>query len=195
MDFTGPVHVGGHKRYLLNAIDYVTNWAYSQSSVTVTSQDVLRMINMISTAHGTPKELISDNGSQLISGEVQTILNVLKIKQKKKTTPYHPSTNGKCERFNGILKQVLVGLASDYPSLPFDDVLNLALGTYRQRPQSHGHSLYFLTCGCRPPFFASATAPSYDTEPAPHEETKQAIFTVYQQEREEDGVISVRKKK
>lgn len=60
-DFTGPVHLSTGTRYLLNAIDYGTSWAYSLSCTTPTSHDVLCMISIITTNHGTPLELITDN--------------------------------------------------------------------------------------------------------------------------------------
>lgn len=71
--------------------------------------------------------------------------------------------------------------------------LNLALSIYRQRLQSHGYSYYFLTQGCQPPLMMTETSPSHEREPPPMEENEQAVYVIFQ-EREEDGVTSIRKK-
>lgn len=147
MDYTGPVMFSNKRFYLLNAIDYATSWAYSVLSSSAISRDILILLNDIINVHGSPRELVTDNEPQFVSAEVVTMLQAYNIEHRK-TTPYHPRANGKCERFNGIIKQILLATLRDNPSFNAHTALSYSLRVYRQRPQSHGYSPYFLAFGC-----------------------------------------------
>jgi hypothetical protein len=68
----------------------------------------------------------------------------------KRTTAFHPRTNGKCERLNGILKQMLRKYCSGNIHR-WDDFVDTALFATRIRThRSHGHSPFFLTYGVEP---------------------------------------------
>lgn len=55
---------------------------------------------------GIPKEIITDHGSNFMSGILRNVCKVLKIKHLHMTV-YHPQTNGLIGRFNGMLKNML----------------------------------------------------------------------------------------
>ena len=55
----------------------------------------------------------SDCGSEFISQLTKVFLEKFGIKHIR-TSPYHPATNGSCERFNGTLKSMLRAVAEDF---------------------------------------------------------------------------------
>ena len=52
--------------------------------------------------HGCPKKVISDRGTQFTSEVFRELCKTFKV-TKLYTTPYHPQTNGVCERFNRVI--------------------------------------------------------------------------------------------
>ena len=51
-------------------------------------------------------KIISDQGRNFESDLIKEFCNLAKVK-KLRTTPYHPMTNGQCERFNRTLCDML----------------------------------------------------------------------------------------
>ena len=65
----------------------------------------------------------------------------------KYTTPYHPACNGPCERFNGVLKEMLKRMCDEKPS-DGDRYVNPSLFAYRETPkESTGFSPFELLHG------------------------------------------------
>ncbi|RKF55510.1 Uncharacterized protein K02A2.6, partial [Erysiphe neolycopersici] len=95
IDFTGPIL--GY--YLLNSIDYATCYASSRLFLNTNHETIINPINNLIHIFGIPIEIISDNGSSFVATETKAFLNRLSIKYHQ-TTPYHPRTNGRCEKFN-----------------------------------------------------------------------------------------------
>ena len=71
---------------------------------------------------------------------MQIFLHEYKISQIR-TSPYHPMTDGACERFNGTLKSMLTAICDQYP-YSWDTVLPWVLFAYREVPVE--------TLGCSP---------------------------------------------
>ena len=53
-----------------------------------------------------PSVLLTDQGRNIESNVSQSICHLLHI-NKRRTTPYHPQSDGLCERLNGILQLLL----------------------------------------------------------------------------------------
>ena len=69
---------------------------------------------------------------------------------KKRTTPYHPQTNGLCERFNGVLK-LLLRMRVNQDLDDWDEQLPSALLAYRvSKQESTGVSPFELMYGREP---------------------------------------------
>ncbi|KAA8914100.1 hypothetical protein TRICI_002997 [Trichomonascus ciferrii] len=91
--------------YIFTAIFYGADYASCDALATPKEPDVVNMFNRIYQNHGAPQEVITDNGVQFtvdFSNYVQKSGGKLHY-----TTLYHPRSNDKCERFNGILKGML----------------------------------------------------------------------------------------
>ena len=63
---------------------------------------------------------------------MQVFLNDFAINHVR-TSPYHPQTNGACERFNGTLKTMLRSLTDQFP-VSWDTALPWVLFAYRKVP-------------------------------------------------------------
>ncbi|RKF56755.1 putative tkp3 protein, partial [Erysiphe neolycopersici] len=109
--------------------------------------------------------MISDNGSSFIATETKAFLNRLSIKYHQ-TTPYHPRTNGRCEKFNGVIK---------ISGIPFAEVaLQKALHIYNTRPSEHEYSPHYLLFGITPKL-AIPSSSSFYTREETTEETEASI--------------------
>lgn len=107
-----------------------------------------------------------------------------------RTTLFHPKSNGKCEKFNGILKEIMFSLTLDFPDQPFDAIVTIALRLYRERPMSNGQSPYFSTYGCHTPQSTKTDHVQYNREANNTEEREyQNLVAIHHGE---DGVQSYR---
>lgn len=191
IDFSGPILLRGYRFVLLNAIDYGTSWSYTVRCDTGISADVLNLLNTIILNHGPPRELVSDNGAQFISADVQSFLRAHAIKHHK-TTPYHPRTNGRCERYNGIIKQIIAATDVSLPHCTIDSIISASLLVYRTRPLAHGYSPFFLLYGCNPPGTnGDSSFPIYTGEEPEERENERANILALQWN-EENGPNEIR---
>ena len=99
--------------------------------------------------YGFPEKFLSDQG---INFENELISELCKLAQVEKvhTTPYHPMTNGQCERFNSTLCNML-GTLSEHDKLDWKAHLSSMTHAYNctQHP-STTYSPYFLMFGRQP---------------------------------------------
>ncbi len=87
------------------------------------------MYENIITRFGVPKILVSDKGTHFLNDLISEMTQRFKINHRK-TTPYHPQTNGQTERVNGILVGILRKTVID-SKRDWDVKLNAALWAYR----------------------------------------------------------------
>ena len=74
---------------------------------------------------GVPKEILSDQGMQFMSEVMQEVTMLLSLKHMVSSS-YHPICNGLCEKFNGVLKQMVKRLCQKRPK-DVDRFINSAL--------------------------------------------------------------------
>jgi hypothetical protein len=145
IDHTGPIA----NRLLLNTIEYVTGWAEGYWVRDSSGTATVEVLEAIRKRFGPIRELISDNAGAFRCAET----NAWRTKHNitlKPTSPAHPRTNGRIERFNGIIKTILAKLALDNRNIPIYNLLPKALYIYNRRPGLHGYSPYFLLYGVNP---------------------------------------------
>jgi len=70
----------------------------------------------ITTSYGPFKELLTDNGRNLISKVIQVYIALLKAKYRV-ITPYYPRTNRKVENLNGIIDAILIKILINQPTI------------------------------------------------------------------------------
>jgi len=152
IDFVGPLPLSAddHKQWILTAIDFATSWPVAKAVKDATDEAVADFLFEIYCQYGAFKELLSDNGTNLNSAIVEHYLAKVKVKHRT-TTPYHPQTNGKVERFNGMLGKILTKMLIGTPPAGWTNYLSAALFACRVRAHSvTGISPFKLVYGIEP---------------------------------------------
>lgn len=151
VDLTGPFlpSFKGNK-YLMNVVDHLTGWAESypirDKKATTVWQTLLQEFF---PRHGHPDILITDQGTEFNNHIFDEGLRCLRIDHKR-TTPYHPQTNGVVERFNRTLKDTLRKLVNNNTAA-WEEQLGHALWAYRiSDSKARGSSPFFLLYGREP---------------------------------------------
>lgn len=89
----------------------------------ITSITAIEMLTRLFAPYGLPEEMVSDNGPQFISKEIEQVTNQNEV-QHTRVPSYHPASNGKAERCVKALKQALMtssldkGFLSSYRNTP-----------------------------------------------------------------------------
>ena len=110
VDLFGPLPASAAgDRHILVFVDLYSGWvelypltAEQNNAVGIAE----KLVHDFSTRHGVPLMLLSDRGSQFMSELARQVYYQMGI-AKLSTTPFHPQTNGKTERFMQSLAQML----------------------------------------------------------------------------------------
>lgn len=107
------INVGGTFYYLISLLDgysrYIVHWELRQ---TMNECDIETIVQRGLERHPDAKpRIISDNGPQFIARDFKEFIRLVGLTHVR-TSPYHPQSNGKLERWHGSLKQECVRLAS-----------------------------------------------------------------------------------
>jgi len=132
IDYVGEVHPQSSKgmKYIVVATEYLTKWAEAKAVKTDTAEHAATfMYENIISRFGVPKILVSDRGTHFLNDLIREMTEKFKIDHRK-TTPYHPQTNGQTERVNGILVSILRKTVID-SKRDWDTKLTAALWAYR----------------------------------------------------------------
>ena len=149
-DLIGPLPVTENKNmYVLTLIDYATRWVEAvplrETTAVVVAEELVKFFSRI----GIPSILLSDGGPQFVADIMEAALQLLGIRHNL-STPYHPQTNGLCERVNGTVKSLVKKLARDNPT-NWDRYLPCVLFAYREIPQeTTGFAPFELVYGSVP---------------------------------------------
>ena len=169
IDHSGPIG----QMHLLNTIEYATGWACSSWVPSTAAAFVVQHLEAQRLIFGPPKQLISDNAGSFVGDELGAWLKKYGV-ELLNTSPYHPRTNGRVERFHGVIKDILARQAIDNPNAGIKVMLQDALNIYNRREQETGYSPYFLMFGVAPsfPLDQPPTLAPYVREPSPQEEVQ-----------------------
>ena len=118
IDFKGPLKSTTNNYYMLTIIDEYSRFPFAMPCPNTSAGSVIKCLNQLFTLCGTPNYIHSDRGrSVFLSQELKEFLTRRGVATSK-TTPYHPSGNGQCERYNGIIwKSVLLALKTQQLAL------------------------------------------------------------------------------
>uniref|UniRef100_A0A8C5PP86 Gypsy retrotransposon integrase-like protein 1 n=1 Tax=Leptobrachium leishanense TaxID=445787 RepID=A0A8C5PP86_9ANUR len=133
------------KRYILTVVDYATRYPEAVALANIQADTVADALLRVLTRVGFPREILSDQGTQFTAELTQQLWRLCGVKALH-SAPYHPQTNGLCERFNGTLKQLI--RAFTHESKDWEKYLPHLLFAYREVPQeSTGYSPFELLYG------------------------------------------------
>ena len=137
------------KQYLLTCIDYLTGWA---EAIPLASKKAALVREAIAyhlvARYGLPEVILSDNGGEFTGSVIEDWMRECGIRHHK-TSPYHPQSNGKVERFNGTIQRLLLKLTGGNARL-WSKYLAEALYAYRITHGPTGISPYQAIYGVRP---------------------------------------------
>ena len=135
IDIVGPLTVTDNKcRYILTLIDTATRWPEAVPLREIRTTDVASALFNIFSRLGLPKQILSDNGQQLVSKAMSEVIEMMGI-ERKLSTPYHAQSNGMVDRFNGTLKNMLQKLTVDKPN-SWDKLIPAVLFAFREIPNT-----------------------------------------------------------
>ena len=114
MDILGPLPRTRHgMRFILVVTDRFTKLTKTEPLRTITSLAVAKAFCKAWVFnYGTPKVLLTDNGTQFTATFFRCVCRILGI-HKAFTTEYHPQTNGQAERFNRTIIAAIRNYVSD----------------------------------------------------------------------------------
>ncbi|XP_062094327.1 uncharacterized protein LOC133800385 [Humulus lupulus] len=107
IDFMGPFPSSYNNEYILLAVDYVSKWVEAAATKTNDGKIVLNFLHKhIFTRFGTPRALISDEGSHFVNKQLDALLARYGVYHHT-ALPYHPQSNGQAEISNREVKSIL----------------------------------------------------------------------------------------
>ena len=151
LDLLGPfVPSKTGNKYILTIICHATAWAEAFSLPDKTNESVWKVLaNQFFPVHGAPEVVLSDNGREFTANAFTQYLKQLGIDHRR-TTPARPQCNGKVERFNRTLKEILTKAINNQPT-NWEDHIGDTLWAYRiSINAATGYSPYYLLFGRQP---------------------------------------------
>jgi transposase InsO family protein len=148
LDIVGPLHrAPGNRQWLIVATDYFTKWVEAEPLVHITDADSKRFVwKNIITHFGIPRVLMSDNGSQFVSGPFREFCEQYGIRNHF-STPAYPQGNGQAESSNKTLLDGIKKRLEKAKGRWVEELPNI-LWTYWTTPRcSTGETPFSLTYG------------------------------------------------
>jgi len=103
----GPFPSSFGHQYILLAVDYVSKWVEVIPYKTNDNKVVVKFLKEnIFSRFGTPRTIISDNGTHFCNRTFEVLMRKYAITHKL-STPYHPQTSGQVEVSNRQVKLIL----------------------------------------------------------------------------------------
>ena len=140
----------GNFENVLVVTDHFTRYSQAYVTKTQTAQITARKLWEDFFVHyGFPAKIISDQGRNFESNLIKELCKIAEV-DKLRTTPYHPQTNGQCERFNHTLINMIGTLKEDKKADWKAHITHLVHAYNCTRNHATGFSPYFLMFGRQP---------------------------------------------
>ena len=135
MDLLGPFPPSTQgNRWIIVATDYLTRYAETKALPSGTAVEVAKFfVESIVLRHGAPQVLITDRGSSFMAQLTQEVLR-LSHTDHRRTTAYHPQTNGLTERLNKTIAD-MISMYVDVEHKTWDEVLPYVTFAYNTAVQ------------------------------------------------------------
>lgn len=135
MDILGPLPTStAGNRWVIVATDYLTRYAETKAIQKSTAVEVARFfIENIVLRHGAPTIMITDRGTAFTAAILDHVL-MLSGTTHRKTTAYHPQTNGLTERLNKTIEDML-SMYVDVQHKNWDEILPYITFAYNTAKQ------------------------------------------------------------
>ena len=162
MDMVGPLpHSTKGRRYILTVMDHATCWVEAYPLESKSARAVTEAFNgEWVSRYGAPAIVLTDQGSEFNNSELRQYFQDLGI-QHRRSTPYHPQTNGKLERAHRTIKNILRKLSNAHDG-DWEGSLAAAMWAYRVTPKPNGFTPFFLQFGRDPDIPDVAITPEHN---------------------------------
>ena len=111
----GPFPNSFGNKYILVAVDYVSNRVEAPALPTNDASIVTKFLKRLFSQFGAPRAIISNGDTHFCNVQMEKVLKRYRVTHRI-STPYHPQTNGKIERYHRSLKGEINQLPYDMPS-------------------------------------------------------------------------------
>ena len=130
IDLCGPFPNG---MYIFGIIDSCSRWPELYLTKSTNTSSLIKKLLHCFSIHGFPLEIVSDNGSNLVSANMAEFCQEYNIKHKK-ATPLHPQANAEIERFYENVSKFVKTL--NVEGRNWENELFLFLLSYRNTPHT-----------------------------------------------------------
>jgi transposase InsO family protein len=147
-DIVGPLPEDKDgNRYLLTAVDHFTRYPLA---IPITNREHATVVHALHRhlvcVFGPPRRLLSDCERSFVSEVTKGLFALMNI-EKVNTSPYHPQTNGACERFHRYLNATITMFVNERKT-DWSDYIDSILYAYRTSfCSSTGYSPFELFFG------------------------------------------------
>ena len=156
MDFHGPITPTSRRgnKYIISLTDILSKFTITKAVRDCTADTAARFLQEdVICKYGTPKHILTDNGTHFTSNMIQQLFHRLGIIHLY-STPYHPQTNGQIERFNSTMDAKIASLSNQSRS-DWDDQLPFVTFNYNATRHSTTKTIPFELMYGRLPVFPS----------------------------------------
>ena len=131
LDFWGPInYLKESKKYVLVAVDRFSRWPSAMVCNSNRSDKIIKFLKAYIIAHGVPRQIRVDLGTNFMSKEVKAFCHEQGIEILTSPVNDHRAT-GCVERTIGIIKNSVLTYAREDKAEPLDRMVERALGALR----------------------------------------------------------------
>nr|GEU56608.1 reverse transcriptase domain-containing protein [Tanacetum cinerariifolium] len=140
IDFMGPFPSSRGNRYILVAVDYLSNLVEAKPLPTNDARVVVKFLKCLFARFGSPRAIISDRETYFCNDKFAKVMSKYGV-TRRLATAYHPQTSRQVEVLNRGLKRILERLVGENHAL-WSEKLEDALRAFR--------TAYKTPIGCTP---------------------------------------------
>ena len=100
------------KYYILTIIDHFSRFLDSFSLTNITSSSIIKCLEIYFSRYGIPKIILSDNGTNFCSKEIEQFFKAHNIEHRKSSV-YYPQSNAVVERVHRTLKESISAMCNN----------------------------------------------------------------------------------
>lgn len=134
--------------FIITVIDMHSGYAWAKACKRTTAADLIKFMRVITLEKGLPSILHSDNGRNFVSQQFRRYLEINGIKHVR-STYYHPQSQGRVERLNGIINDRLRTSAKSKETWD-EDLAELIFKLNSQPLSANRPSPFYLMNGFEP---------------------------------------------
>ena len=149
IDIVGPITSSNRASLILTIVEVYTRWGVAVPVVRQDTKSIVHaLIHRWINIYGMPVVIMSDNGPGFASAVMKLCMKAMGVKIKN-VLPYHPQSNGVCERVNATIINMLASYVQDPTKqhLWADYVTHVIFAYNTAVHSATGYTPYYLVYG------------------------------------------------